>query len=149
MSQAKLDKFSTFFDNCDTSGNGELTIQELAHGLQTQCNCKKSDDQIAEMFLGTDSNNDKKITKAEFLNECVEKLPRKEAIRCHLNLFFKEKDSDNSGLLEADEVKEILLAEADGDEITPEYVDSVIAKADTSGDGKVSLEELNNLLSED
>ncbi|KAK6166818.1 hypothetical protein SNE40_023433 [Patella caerulea] len=142
----KEQRFNEFFDTMDASGNGVLTIKELHDGLTKKCGFEGDVDAVAEMFCGVDSNSDSQITRDEFIDNCLNKLPRKEAIKTNLNLVFNKIDVDGSGVLEADEVRE--LFKNLGFDLSDDEIESYISQADNSGDGKISLKELNTLLKE-
>lgn len=62
-----------------------------------------------------------------------------EITREDLQDAFNEMDTDNSGFVEAKEIKAI--AAKVGCKLSDDDLDQIIKKADESGDGKISFEE--------
>lgn len=60
-----------------------------------------------------------------------------------MELAFKVFDTDGSGMITRDELREKLTTL--GEKMTDEEVEALLAEADTDGSGSISLEEFKNL----
>ena len=55
-------------------------------------------------------------------------------------------DSDNSGKIDANEVKQLLEGEDFKDEISGSQIDKIISEVDVNGDGEIDFEEFLQMM---
>lgn len=122
-------KWSEAFDSFDTSGNGQLTIQELKEALKGM-GANLTDQEIVTIFSDIDGDGSKSISKDEFIREMTKKN-RQDAFR----EFFAANDTDGSGALTADEIRKFASEDSEAS------VEEILAQCDANSDGKISLEE--------
>lgn len=122
-------KWSETFDSFDTSGNGQLTIQELKEALKGM-GANLTDQEIVTIFSDIDGDGSKSISKDEFIREMTKKN-RQDAFR----EFFAANDTDGSGALTADEIRKFASEDSEAS------VEEILAQCDANSDGKISLEE--------
>lgn len=122
-------KWSETFDSFDTSGNGQLTIQELKEALKGM-GANLSDQEIVTIFSDIDGDGSKSISKDEFIREMTKKN-RQDAFR----EFFAANDTDGSGALTADEIRKFASEDSEAS------VEEILAQCDANSDGKITLEE--------
>nr|XP_011447406.2 caltractin [Crassostrea gigas] len=122
-------KWSETFDSFDTSGNGQLTIQELKEALKGM-GANLTDQEIVTIFSDIDGDGSKSISKDEFIREMTKKN-RQDAFR----EFFAANDTDGSGALTADEIRKFASEDSEAS------VEEILAQCDANSDGKITLEE--------
>ncbi len=130
-----LQKYEAFFDAADTDKSGCLSIQELKNCL---AGSGFDDQTIIDMFLEFDKDGDRKVTKKEYMT-ALGKLPPSRLDEAKLRKAFKDLDTDNSGTLDAGEIKKALSS--CGTKITDETAAAIIKQVDRDGDGKVNVKE--------
>ncbi|XP_022303177.2 calmodulin, striated muscle-like [Crassostrea virginica] len=121
--------WSEKFDSFDTSGNGELTVNELKAAL-VGMGANLTDQEIVAIFSDIDGDGSKAISKDEFIREMTKKN-RQDAFK----EFFNANDTDGSGALTADEIRK--FAEMDSES----SVEEILKQCDANSDGKITLEE--------
>jgi len=167
-------QFIRVWDNYDSDGNGFIEDHELDLFLREFISSVANDDQsieisetemvsLKESFLEAyDQNNDGKIE----IRELAQLLPMEENFLLLFRFdnplessveFMKiwhEYDTDGSGFLEADELKnfvrDLLKAARKGNEVSEdqlvEYTDTMLQMFDENKDGKLQLSEMSRLL---
>lgn len=144
------------FDAADADGNGFLTIQELATLMRSR-GSKMSDQELCNLFIelgGAKSpaelvafmaDPDNRITRDKYVKSMTKRAKRISDAKA----LFKDFDTDNSGKLEMNEVKQLiksalsLKTDAEAEEIAKD----IMNKDDTDNDGKLSESELLACLS--
>jgi Ca2+-binding EF-hand superfamily protein len=58
-----------------------------------------------------------------------------------LRELFNEFDTDNSGFITPDNLRQLINDAGYADQVTDDEITELVAKVDTTGDGKISFEE--------
>jgi sodium/potassium/calcium exchanger 1 len=107
------------FQKIDQNGDGHIDKQELKH-LFNLLECRVSDRELDEVFATLDENNDGVISEEEF-NKWY--TTSEEMIRSQVRKVFESIDTDNSGTIDSQELKVLLL------ELDPRVTDEDVALA--------------------
>merc|ERR1719324_1533945 len=116
----------------DKSQQGTITLAELREVLVNKFHIK--DAEVSEIFHALDTNNDEEIHYSDFLAAMVSTR-----IAVHDDLLkqaFKKFDTDNSGYITVENLKEVLGEHHEGEE-----VEELMKEADFRHDGKITYEE--------
>ncbi|KAH0787568.1 centrin-1 [Histomonas meleagridis] len=130
------------FDLFDTTGTGKMDQKELKIALMT-LGFDISKENIRKILSETDLKNPGSITFNEFLQIIQSQLPYRDAHK-ELEEAFKIFDVDNTGKITFKNLKEVLTSM--GEQITDQEILEIIAEADKTGDGTISLEEFIDLI---
>merc|ERR1711998_2716 len=135
-SNDQLSQLRDTFQEIDTANEGYITLEELRKVLTDY---HIDDDEITKIFDGMDIDQTGKISYTEFLAATVEVmgLSREES----LLEAFDRLDSDDSGFITKDNLKEIL-----GSAYKPVDVDRMIDEADFKQNGKVDQDEFLQMM---
>lgn len=114
----------------DKNRDGEVSREELS-SLFIELECPLSDEQVDAVLKQLDEDNDGKVSEQEFTKWYIKS---EERVRSRIQNIFEEFDTNNSGTIERDEVKNLLLT------LEPTVTDDDVQKA---------LEEMNQEGSEE
>jgi len=128
------------FIELDLDKTGTIKCGELKTVLQEKfhIDCQ----QATTIFAALDTNNDHEIHYSDFLAAMVSSR-----IQMHDSLVegaFRRFDSDNSGFITGENIKVVL-----GPSVSQEEVDKMLAEADTTKDGQISLQEFMEYIKSD
>ncbi|XP_052801940.1 uncharacterized protein LOC128232436 [Mya arenaria] len=126
-----------FFDEVNTDGNDEVSIQELINKLEQ---CGYSQDKCISIFTDIDKNCDKKISRHEFVDEVCKKA-REDAVAD----IFAAADRDGSGQISRDEMINY-LKETGALDKDIQRIDEQFQKADADGSGFMDRGEFENVM---
>jgi len=127
------------FDELDRDKSGYLEKNELVELLK-RMGCSASNKNVDEVMEKLDSDGDGKISFDEFSNWYVVSEQRVEA---EMGRAFKALDEDNSGFIEAKELKTLfgrLGIVIDSEE----EIKQIISELDKTGSGSISQEDFEN-----
>ena len=124
-------KLRKVFYDFDTLNTGTITLEELRQAL-SQVNFAHVD--VEKVFRQIDVNRNNVINYTEFLAACLEAQGELEEFR--LAEAFDLMDSDDSGYISRDNLRQILGAQTD-----EKFIDRMIAEADFDKNGKISYAE--------
>lgn len=124
-----LDKI---FKEIDIDGDGNLSKEEILLGYEKHFGIPISEEQVDDMFRRIDLDGNGTIDYTEFVMATMEEqnLITDQRLKQAFELF----DTDKSGALSPDEIKEVLCFDS---AIAPEEVDRIIAEVDENGDGEI------------
>lgn len=132
--QAKVrDAFAAF----DQNHTGVIKFGEMQKVLVGTFGVGQAE--ASEFASILDSTGDETITYSEFLAAMCSRIPVKE---CHVRDVFRRFDCDGSGSITAGNLKDVLQEQ----QVSAADVTSLLAEADDSGDGAVTLGELSAFL---
>lgn len=120
------------FLDMDKTKSGTITLVEFKECIESRF--EFTDEQVAGIFNAVDLSNTHEIQYSEFLAAMVASR-----VSMHDDLLkatFRRFDADNTGFIEVGDLKTVLGETFEGEEVT-----SLMAEADTNGDGKISYEE--------
>jgi len=132
LTNEERSKVRDYFIAMDTTQKGTITLAELKEVLINKFHI--SDAETSAIFHAMDTNHDEEIHYADFLAAMVSTR-----IAVHDDLLrqaFKKFDTDNSGYITADNLREVL-----GDHHEGEEVEDLMKEADFKHDGRISYEE--------
>ena len=133
MSDAKLAELKTAFMAIDKDKSGAISAEELK-AVMEMVGQPATDEQVESMISNADCDENGKVEFPEFA-KMMQKLMREQQIR----EAFQALDSDGSGKITVDKLKEIMRAA--GADIGEDQIDEMIKQADSDGDGSVNYEE--------
>mmetsp|Transcript_73608 Transcript_73608/g.157874 ORF Transcript_73608/g.157874 Transcript_73608/m.157874 type:complete len:553 (-) Transcript_73608:109-1767(-) len=120
------------FIEMDTERNGTIKLHEFKKVLQERFHVKDADALAA--FEALDTNHTEEIHYSEFLAAMVSSR-----IAIHDDLLketFRRFDTDNTGFISQDNLRQVL-----GDSFDGKEVDQMMAEADSTQDGQISYQE--------
>jgi calcium-dependent protein kinase len=132
LSNEERAKVREYFIMMDTTQQGTITLPELRDVLINKFHI--SNDETKAIFEALDSNHDEEIHYSDFLAAMVNTR-----IALHDDLLksaFKKFDTDNSGFITLQNMREVL-----GEHFEGEDVEDLMKEADFTKDGKISYEE--------
>ncbi|XP_046557318.1 calmodulin-like isoform X2 [Haliotis rubra] len=137
LTQAERESYTKFFLGVDSNGDGYLNKTEF------KCLCEKlgfrlKPSKLKEMFHGVDTDNNDKITLDEFLATMpgISTVERKCA---NLRQVFIAADINEDGVLSCQELREAVRSV--GSALQPSDIDTLLARLDKDGEGKLSYEQ--------
>lgn len=124
-----LDKI---FKAMDTNGDGCLSKQEVLKGYEHYFGEPITCEEVDSIFQKIDLDGNGFIDYTEFIMATIDEklLVTSQRLKVAFNLI----DTDDSGALSADEIKDILCFDSTVD---PAQVDSIIKEIDENGDGEI------------
>ncbi|XP_060582291.1 neo-calmodulin-like [Ruditapes philippinarum] len=131
------------FNLFDKDGSGSICKDEFGKATRA-LGFNPTDQQIADLLKQYDTNNTDRLEFVEFktlIKELYKKNPNdKNAIRN----AFKVLDRDQSGYIEAKELKEVL--QKCGQSLSDDEISEMIAVADSNKDGKINYNEFTEYM---
>ncbi|XP_046557473.1 calmodulin-like [Haliotis rubra] len=141
LSQREKLLYTRYFHQVDIDGNGYITLDEL-DALCKKLKLDLTRQQIVDVFMRMDTDDNLIITLNEFL-AAMPKIESEQLSYGEMRWAFDHMDTDGSGLLDADELKEVLIT--CGRSLPLSQVKNLIAKVDVDGDGKLNFDEFVTL----
>jgi len=138
LSKAEKDNLAKVFKAFDKNGDGKLSIQEVKEGYLEHYGRVMSDEEVENMFNAVDTDRSGFIDYSEFVVAAMNE--RQLTTNDKLQAAFKMFDKDNSGIISADEIKEVLQF-GGSSSLSAAAVEVIIKQVDENGDGEISFEE--------
>ena len=138
FSKAEKDNLAKVFKAFDKNGDGKLSIQEVKEGYLEHYGRVMSDEEVENMFNAVDTDRSGFIDYSEFVVAAMNE--RQLTTNDKLQAAFKMFDKDNSGIISADEIKEVLQF-GGSSSLSASAVETIIKQVDENGDGEISFEE--------
>jgi calcium-dependent protein kinase len=128
------------FKALDKNGDGCLTLDELRHGLSEV----KNGEEILALMQAADTDKSGTINYTEFIAATMDAqiFMREENLRNAFMIF----DTDQSGKIDAKEIKALLEGEEFQDQIEHDKLKAVVDEVDTNGDGEIDFEEFLTMM---
>ncbi|XP_062024522.1 calcium-dependent protein kinase 29 [Rosa rugosa] len=135
LSEEEIHGLKQMFNNIDTDGSGNITVEELRTGL-SRLGSKLTEAEIKQLMDAADIDNNGTIDYTEFITATMHrhKLEKEE----NLHKAFLYFDKDQSGFITRDELRQAMTEYGMGDEAT---IDEVLEDVDTDKDGRINYEE--------
>jgi len=102
-----------------------------------------SDEEVEVMFNAVDTDRSGFIDYSEFVVAAMNE--RQLTTNDKLQAAFKMFDKDGSGIISADEIKEVLQF-GNTNSLSTAAVDAIIKQVDENGDGEISFEEFTTMM---
>ena len=138
LSKGEKDNLAKVFKAFDKNGDGKLSIQEVKEGYLEHYGKVMSDEEVEEMFNAVDTDKSGFIDYSEFVVAAMNE--RQLTSTDKLQAAFKMFDKDGSGIISADEIREVLQF-GGSDPMSAQAIEAVIKQVDENGDGEISFEE--------
>eukprot|EP00440_Ansanella_granifera_P052025 gb/GFBE01056403.1/.p1 GENE.gb/GFBE01056403.1/~~gb/GFBE01056403.1/.p1 ORF type:complete len:554 (+),score=146.17 gb/GFBE01056403.1/:1-1662(+) len=132
LSNEERSKVRQYFISMDETKQGTITLAELKKVLMDKFHI--SNEETLSIFNAMDTNHDEEIHYSDFLAAMVSTR-----IALHDDLLksaFKRFDTDSSGYITPENLREVL-----GETFEGEHVEQLMAEADMLKDGRISYEE--------
>lgn len=142
LTQQQIREAKDAFDLFDTTGTGFIEQKELKIALMT-LGFNASKEEIRSIVSELDSNNTTTLDFNDFLQVVYALLPTRNA-RSELEEAFQLFDVDGTGKISFKNLKEVVSSM--GEQLTEQEIIEIIAEADKTGDGEISLEEFIDLI---
>jgi calcium-dependent protein kinase len=140
-SSEMIQDLRNIFKELDENGDGTLSFDEIKQGFKKYYKDEKiAEKELEEIMKNIDQDNNACIEYEEFIRATV----NMDILLTdgNLKLAFAAFDRDNSGVLNQEEIKNILGVAGEENEI----IKQIISEIDTNGDGDISFEEFKKLM---
>jgi len=143
MGKQERDNLSKVFKAFDANGDGKLSMEEVKNGYLNHYGRIMSDAEVEAMFKAVDTDNSGFIDYSEFVVAATNQsnLTSQEKLHAAFRMF----DKDGSGIISADEIREVLCF-GGSNAMTAEAVDAIIKQVDENGDGEIQFEEFVTMM---
>lgn len=136
ISKTEKDNLARVFKAFDKNGDGKLSMEEVKIGYMEHYGRVMSDEEIERMFRSVDTDNSGFIDYSEFVVAAMNE--KQLTTNEKLTAAFKMFDKDGSGVISADEIREVL---GFGGNLDNKAIENIIKQVDENGDGEISFEE--------
>ncbi|KAI9201622.1 hypothetical protein LWI28_026303 [Acer negundo] len=135
LSEEEIKGLKQMFNNMDTDGSGSITYEELRDGL-SRLGSRLTEAEIKQLMDAADVDKNVSIDYTEFITATMHrrKLEKEE----HLYKAFQYFNSDSSGFITREELRQAMTQHGMGDEAT---INEEIEDVDTDKDGRINYEE--------
>ena len=127
------------FEALDQDNDGKISTDDLKTALG-KAGFELTDSEVENVIGMADADGSGTVNWDEFL-KVLEKRPIKRRIEAALRRLFDEFDTDKSGSISNSDLRKLINDAGFGDDVSDDEIEQLIARVDTSGDGKVSFDE--------
>ena len=138
LSKSEKDNLAKVFKAFDKNGDGKLSMEEVKEGYLEHYGKVMSDEEVEQMFNAVDTDKSGFIDYSEFVIAAMNE--RQLTSNDKLQAAFKMFDKDGSGIISADEIREVLQF-GGSSSLSATAVQQIINQVDENGDGEISFEE--------
>lgn len=142
LTPAQIREAKDAFDLFDTTGTGVIEQKELKIALMT-LGFDATKEDIRRLVADLDSSNTTTIDFNDFLQLINALLPTRDA-RKELEEAFHLFDIDGTGKISFKNLKDVVSSM--GEQLTEQEIIEIIAEADKTGDGEITLDEFIDLI---
>jgi calcium-dependent protein kinase len=143
LSKQERDGLAKVFKAFDKNGDGKLSIQEVKEGYLEHYGKVMSDEEVETMFNSVDTDRSGFIDYSEFVVAAMNESQLTSNDK--LQAAFKMFDKDGSGIISADEIKEV-LGFGGSNQLSKDAIDAIVKQVDENGDGEISYEEFVDMM---
>ena len=142
LSEEEIEEIREAFNLFDTDGSGTIDPKELKAAMQS-LGFEAKNQTIYQMIGDIDKDNDGSIDFEEFLDMMTAKMSDKDT-REDIAKVFRLFDDDTSGSITLRNLRRV--AKELGETMTDEELQEMIDRADSNGDGAVSMDDFYNIM---
>eukprot|EP00747_Dinoflagellata_sp_TGD_P213251 gnl/TRDRNA2_/TRDRNA2_86234_c0_seq2.p1 gnl/TRDRNA2_/TRDRNA2_86234_c0~~gnl/TRDRNA2_/TRDRNA2_86234_c0_seq2.p1 ORF type:complete len:171 (+),score=54.08 gnl/TRDRNA2_/TRDRNA2_86234_c0_seq2:105-617(+) len=143
LTEDEIDEIREAFNLFDTDGSGQIDPRELKAAMQS-LGFETKNPTIYQMIADLDSDgHGGPIDFEEFLDAITQKLGDKET-RDGISKIFSLFDDDKTGTISLKNLKRV--AKELGETMSEEELREMIERADSKGDGQISLEDFYTIM---
>ena len=141
LTKSEKENLAKIFKALDKNGDGKLSKDEIYEGYENYFGKHLDRDDIDKMFSAVDTDESGFIDYSEFV---IASMNEKQLLTNEkLQAAFKMFDKDNSGMISAAEIKEVL---GFGKSISEDAVNAMIKQVDDNNDGEISFAEFSSMM---
>merc|ERR1712083_296004 len=142
LTEDEIEEIKEAFDLFDTDGSGTIDPKELRAAMQS-LGFEAKNQTIFQMISDLDKNKSGSIDFEEFLDMMTARMSDKDT-REDIAKVFRLFDDDTSGSITLRNLRRV--AKELGETMTDEELQEMIDRADSNGDGAVSLDDFYNIM---
>ena len=142
LTEDEIEEIKEAFDLFDTDGSGSIDPKELRAAMQS-LGFEAKNQTIYQMITDLDKNKSGNIDFEEFLDMMTARMSDKDT-REDINKVFRLFDDDTSGSVTIRNLRRV--ARELGETMTDEELQEMIERADSNGDGAVSMDDFYNIM---
>lgn len=142
LTDDKIKEFKEAFEMFDRDKDGLINQQELGNILRSLGH-EPSDQDLSDMISEVDSNEDKRVDFAEFMQIMLKRMKQSD-IEEELIEAFRIFDKEGKGEISSHEFRHIMLTL--GEKLSEEEVDEMIKEADPKGEGVINYKEFAKMI---
>ena len=142
LTEDEIEEIKEAFDLFDTDGSGTIDPKELRAAMQS-LGFEAKNQTIFQMISDLDKNKSGSIDFEEFLDMMTARMSDKDT-REDISKVFRLFDDDTSGSITLRNLRRV--AKELGETMTDEELQEMIDRADSNGDGAVSMDDFYNIM---
>ena len=142
LTEDEIEEIKEAFDLFDTDGSGSIDPKELRAAMQS-LGFEAKNQTIYQMITDLDKNKSGNIDFEEFLDMMTARMSDKDT-REDINKVFRLFDDDTSGSITIRNLRRV--ARELGETMTDEELQEMIERADSNGDGAVSMDDFYSIM---
>jgi len=127
------------FDKVDTDEDGKISKSDLKTCLQ-EAGFEGDEDNVQAIIERADLSGDGLLDFEEFARAVIA-VGIAVRVVMFLKRLFAELDTDDTGFISPDNIKELVARAGVAEKISDEDIDTLIAEVDSNGDGQISFDE--------
>lgn len=141
LSKSEKENLSKIFKAIDKNGDGKLSKEEIMNGYGEFFGKTLNQEDVELLFDSVDIDKSGFIDYSEFV---IASMNEKQLLTNEkLAAAFKMFDKDGSGLISAEEIKDVL---GFGQNLSLDSVKEIMRQVDENGDGEISFEEFTHMM---
>merc|ERR1712061_455646 len=142
LTEDEIEEIKEAFDLFDTDGSGSIDPKELRAAMQS-LGFEAKNQTIYQMITDLDKNKNNNIDFEEFLDMMTARMSDRDT-REDINKVFRLFDDDGTGNITIRNLRRV--ARELGETMTDEELQEMIERADSNGDGAVSMDDFYNIM---
>ena len=142
LTEDEIEEIKEAFDLFDTDGSGAIDPKELKAAMQS-LGFEAKNQTIFQMISDLDKNKSGTIDFEEFLDMMTARMSDKDT-REDIAKVFRLFDDDNTGTITLRNLRRV--ARELGETMTDEELQEMVDRADSNGDGAVTLDDFFNIM---
>ena len=142
LTEDEIEEIKEAFDLFDTDGSGQIDPKELKAAMQS-LGFEAKNQTIFQMISDLDKNKSGTIEFEEFLDMMTARMSDKDT-REDINKVFRLFEDDNTGTISIRNLRRV--ARELGETMTDDELQEMVDRADSNGDGAVTLDDFYNIM---